>query len=215
MVLSARFVLSLLALLLLVAPASGSTLVLSQFSSDQTPASVLDATLVFEISGAGELTLSVTNDTAAPDAYLLDQVFFNASSNVAGLTLLSATSSVDGLVTADWRLATSKHAGGFGTFDFALLPAMGSSDNEIDPGETVRFVFAITGTGPFAMADFTTRLSEIPPGNTPSLAAVKFVSGPGDDSAYGAVVPEPLTLFEFGLGLVGLSWLTRRQRRRR
>jgi len=214
MVLSFRFALSLAALLLLAAPASGSTLVLSQFSSDETPASVLDATLVFQITGANELTLSVTNDTSAPDAYLLDEVFFNATSNVTSLSLVSATSSTDGLVTADWKLGTSNHAAGFGRFDFSLLPSRGNADNEIDPGETVSFVFDISGTGPFAMTDFTTELSTIPPGNTPSLAAVKFVSGPGDDSGYGAVVPEPLTVFQLGLGLAGISWVSRRRSRR-
>lgn len=197
-------------LLALSAEASGSSLVLSQLSSDATPASLLAATLDFQITGANELTLRVSNDTAAPDAYSLSEIFFNASANVASLTLVSATSSADGLVTSDWALVASQHAGGFGTFDFQLFnDKKGGTKNEIAPGETVAFVLSIGGVGPFDMADFTSELSTIPPGEFPSLAAAKFVSGPDDDSAYGAVVPEPLTIFQLGMGLAGLSWLSR------
>lgn len=202
-------------LFVLAAQASGATLVLSQLSSDETPASVLAATLDFQISGASQLTLRVSNDTADPSdpipspAYQLREIFFNASAGVASLTLVSATSSADGLVTADWKLA-SGHAGGFGRFDFQLLNAKGNSKNEIAPGETVSFVFSIAGAGPFDTSHFISELSTIPPGEFPAHAAVKFVSGPRGDSAYGAVVPEPLSVFQLGMGLAGLSWLRRR-----
>ncbi|MGH7342412.1 MAG: PEP-CTERM sorting domain-containing protein [Candidatus Rokuibacteriota bacterium] len=198
-----------LPLLALSAQASGATLVVSQLSSDETPASLLTATLDFQIIGANELTLRVRNDTATPDAYLLSEIFFNASVDVTSLTLVSATSSADGLVSDEWKLA-SGHAGGFGRFDFQLLNAKGNSKNEIAPGESVDFVFTIGGIGPFDPSDFTSELSTIPPGEFPSLAAVKFVSGSGDDSAYGAMVPEPLTILQLGMGLAGLSWLRRR-----
>ncbi len=204
-----RLCLLLPPLLALAAQASAATLVLSQLSSDETPASVLAATLDFQISGASQLTLRVSNDTAAPDAYQLREIFFNARASVASLTLVSATSSADGLVSADWKLA-SGHAGGFGRFDFQLLNAKGNSKNEIAPGETVSFVFSIAGAGPFDTSHFTSELSTIPPGEFPAHAAVKFVSGPRGDSAYGAVVPEPLTVFQLGMGLAGLSWLRRR-----
>lgn len=201
----------LAALLVLAADAPGSTLVLSQLSSDETPAELLDAALVFQISGANELTLRVRNQTAAPDAYQLREIFFNAGSDVASLALVSATSSVDGVVTGDWKLDLSVRADGFGVFGFGLLGARGNSRNEIAPAESVDFVFSFD-PGPVDMSDFGSELSRIPPGTTPALAAVKFVSGPGDDSAFGAVVPEPLTVLQVALGLGGLSWASRRRR---
>lgn len=177
------------AMLVLLAAAGGArsdTVTLSDASSDETDAAVLDARLEFLVS-SGTLFLVATNDTLSPDAYNINQIYFNASDAVTGLTYVSATSSTDGDVTAGWSLSTDLAADGFGVFDFALLDGVGSgSTAALAPGEEVTFELAISGTGPFAASDFTMEFSTIPPGDTPAIAAAKFVNGPGDDSAFGA-----------------------------
>ena len=107
-------------------------------------------------------------------------------------------------------------ADGFGGFDFNLADKGTGppAQREIQAGETVAFVFTITGTGPFDMADFAAEFSTVPPGDTPAIAAAKFVRGPGDDSAFGSHVPEPATATLLGLGL-GLLGLGARRRPRR
>jgi hypothetical protein len=75
--------------------AQAALITLSDLSSDElgdmtpTPAEDLSATLLLNISGPDELTLSVTNDTTVPTAYDIDAVYFNALSNVTALTLES------------------------------------------------------------------------------------------------------------------------------
>jgi hypothetical protein len=74
-----------------------------------------------------------------------------------------------------------------------------------DPAQFVTFTFSISGTGPFAPGDF------IAPSSLGYTAAAKFVNGPGDDSAYGAV-PEPSTGLLLATGLIGLAVNGRRRR---
>jgi hypothetical protein len=199
---------SFLALPLVVATSAGATtIVLSQFSTDSTPASVLDATLDISVAG-NQLTLTVTNDTTAPDEYDITEVFFNAASNVSGLTLDSATHSVQGDVLSLWNLGTDDAAGGLGSFDFHLFTDNpgDTATEDIEPGQNVVFVFTISGTGPFDENDFL-ELSSIPPGSTQVLAAAKFVHGPEDDSAFGggSDLPEPASLALLAAGLLGLA----------
>jgi hypothetical protein len=192
------------------AGATAGTLTLSTHSSDSTPASVLDATLEFSNPIGNQITLSVTNDTTAPNAYFIDFVYFNVTSDVTSLTLDSATSSIDGDISSGWTLNLNPSIGKFGNFDFELADGVGNDSDQVQSGETVAFVFAFTGTN-VDQTDFVTEFSTNPPGDTPALAAAKFVRGPGDDSAFGAVVPEPTAGLLLAIGASGLLAYRRRR----
>ena len=204
-----RLAVSFLAVAALWLPSSaGATpITLSSVSSDETPASLLDATFDFSVAGS-TLTLVATNDTASPDAYNINQVYFNASAAVTGLTLTSATHSAAGDVTSEWLpMVTDFMVDGFGDFDFGLREGVGeTSTSVIGPSESVTFVFTIGGAGPFSAADF------IQPNAYDLVAAAKFVNGPYDDSAFGAV-PEPSTALLLAAGLLLLGAQRRSFRR--
>jgi hypothetical protein len=170
---------------------AGTTLTLSDMSSDETSAADLSATLTFNVS-AETLTLLVTNETDAATGFDISEVYFNAALDVTGLSLIPEV--------PGWTLLENQRADGFGTFDFGLLSDLGNDPAEIGPTESLEFNFEITGMSPFDDVYFTTKFSSIPPGEHPALAAAKFVSGPGDDSAFGAVIPEPATLLLMLLG---------------
>ena len=190
--------------------ASASTLILSDFSSDSTPASVLGATLEFSDPVGDQITLSVTNDTSGSDLYFVNFVYFNTTSDVASLVLDSVTSSIDGAI-GGWTLNPDQSIGAFGNFDYELQGPVGNNPSQIESGETVDFVFTFTAGSTVDPTDFVTEFSTNPPGSTPALAAAKFVRGPGDDSAFGAVVPEPGTLSLLAMGVLGLAAATRRR----
>lgn len=198
------FFAAILASFVAALPAAATSITLSTASSDETPAADFDATFDFSVSGS-TLTLVVTNDTTAPNEFNINEIYFNASSSVSGLTFDSAMHSTEGNVMADWGsgmpagLKTDISAAGFGTFDYGLTNMMGEVDlSTIWPTQSVTFMFSISGTGPFTDGDFIELSSK---GYT---AAAKFVNGPGDDSGYGAV-PEPTTALLLGLGLIGLA----------
>jgi hypothetical protein len=189
------------------AAAAPITIVLSELSSDETPAADLDGSVTYEVTGASELTITVANSSA----FQINQVFFNAGSNVTGLTLDAASDAA----MAGWDFITGAgnptKAGGFGSFSYAL-----AAGTPIARGSSLEFVFTIAGTGPYTETDFTNVLSTPPPGTALSAVALKFVSGPKDDSAYGAsgpVVPEPGTASLLGVGLALLARTSRRHRR--
>lgn len=153
---------------------------LSTHSSDETPAAVLNATMEFEVTGS-TLTLTVTNNTTTPNAYRISELYFNGP---AGLVL--SFSSMPG-----WNYSTNGAADGFGVFDFVLTDGVGNNPHQVQPnGGTKVFTFTII-SGTATAADFTTKLSSIPPGMTPAIAAAFFRGGPGDDSGYGAFIPSP------------------------
>jgi hypothetical protein len=196
---------SLLAALLLglASPALATTIVtLSSVSSDATDPSLLDADFEFSVSGS-TLTLTVTNTGSD---FNINEIYFNASGLVTGLSLTSATHSVAGDVSAAWLpIELGSTPDGFGAFDFGLTDGVGENNpNIIEPGEDIVFLFAITGSGGYADADFIV-------GNENGYtAAAKFVNGPDDpefpgdeDSAFGTV-PEPLTAWLLAAGLAGL-----------
>ena len=186
--------------------------VLSDESTDSTPADVLDATVVFDVIGGNTLELSVTNDTTAPDDFNINEVFWNASSSVSSLTLTSATHSSAGDVFSAWTPVEtpSVPTGGFGVFDFALTGNVGETDPSlIQPGEDVVFLMTITGS---CAATLSCTSSDFFAGSSEGyLVAAKFVNGPRDDSAFGATlvpVPPAAWLFASALGLLG--WMRRR-----
>ena len=186
---------------MLTAPATGTIITLSTNSSDETPASVLDATFDFDVDEIlNMLTLSVTNTTVVPNTFNINELYFNGSDNVLGLTPVS--------IPTGWSLLTGQIADGFGLFDFALIDGVGGDAATIMPGETVAFTFTITGLAD--KGDFVTEFSQYVEGQLVAIAAAKFVAGPGDDSAFGAFIPAPGTLVL--LGLAGLLGLRRRRR---
>ena len=194
-----KSLIALLSALAVVNTASATLINLSDASSDETDAGLLSATMDFEVLG-NVLTLTVTNNTADPTAYKINELYFNVPDGV--------TLSFDGL--PGWSDATNVMVAVFGTFDFALLDGQGGSPNQILAGETVEFTFTITLGNPLKDA-FVTLFSDPVGDNDGWIVAAKFVGGPGDDSAFGASIPTPGVLALLGAaGLVG----SRRRRRR-
>jgi len=96
--------------------ASASTITLSNASNGPgLDASLLAATVQFEVTDPSTLTLTVSNDSANYDVVA---VFFNAAANVTGLSLASGPK--------DWKLEDSSKKGNpsdadsFGTFDYVV-----------------------------------------------------------------------------------------------
>ncbi len=179
----------------LTAPTTATIITLSTHSSDETDPALLSATLDFSVVG-NMLTLTMINDTLGENGFNINRLYFNGGGGVTGLALDSGPSG--------WGLEFDQHAGGFGTFGFALIGGVGRNGPTVAPGEMVTFIFSIAGAG--TEPDFTTNFSTLPPGSIAAIAAAKFVMGPGDDSAFGAFVPAPGTLALLGLaGVVGLG----------
>ena len=196
----------LVAVVFLLAPPAGATLIsISVMSNNEVPASDLSGSFDFDVSG-NALTITVSNTSTGYD---VNQIFFNASEDVLGLSNPTAIHSVAGDVSSAWLLATpgpnqSTRVGGFGVFDFAMLgPGDDGNPALIEPGELIEFGFTIAGTG-ISVDDFATELSSVDSGQVPALVSAKFVHGPGGNSSFGAV-PEPGSgaLLALGLALLG------------
>ena len=191
--------------------AQATIIPLSEFSSDSTPADILDAAVEFSIVDS-ELTVVLSNLTDGPDdgednGFDIMSLFFNVTDNIMDLTLTNPPTG--------WTLySNSKRtkAGGFGKFDYALIDSRGSDSNHVDGESSETFTLTLTNDGSEASPlDFCTDLSSIPPGNNAMLLAAKFVRGPDDDSAFGGNnAPEPATIVLFGLSALTL-WTRRRQ----
>ncbi|MCH7527128.1 MAG: PEP-CTERM sorting domain-containing protein [Planctomycetes bacterium] len=187
----------------LSARAGAAAIELSLFSSDVTPAEVLDALLEFSVVG-DELTLTVSNNTSDPSPFEINEIAFNATAEVTNLSLTSGLN--------DWSLRFDQTPGGnhgmdgFGRFD-VILEWGGGRRPTILPGEKAIFTFAVEGEG-FSDLSFVTDLSSIPPGAMEMLLVAKFIRGPNDDSAFGAV-PEPRSLGLLALGGLVMMWQRR------
>lgn len=186
--------------------ASASIITLSEFSSEPgIDPSELAATLDFQVAG-NFLTLTVTNDTPSPiDEYNMNQIFFNASAAVSNLAV--------SVFPTEWLLdTTGTMVDGWGVFDFKVFHGheIGNPHHLIQSGAFETFVFSFVGVG-ITENDFVLELSDVSgdPGNMPMFAAAKFVQGPNDDSAFGAV-PEPGVL-----ALLAIAGLVGARRRRR
>lgn len=210
------FLVAGLGMLLVSTAAFGSTVTLSSVSSDATPASQLDATVAFDVgdfdlgNAGDELKITLTNPSAGQggdELFNINELFWNGSASVTGLSLLSATHSVNGDVTVLWDpVETGLNADGFGSFDFALRDGVGELSLGVAmPGQNIVFILDISSVGAVDMTDFV-----VPNGSGYTVAA-KFVNGPDDpeapgfeDSAFGSV-PEPTTAALLALGLIGLA----------
>jgi MYXO-CTERM domain-containing protein len=208
------------AIVLPSASASATTLLLSEFSSDGTPATDLTALFNFSVIGS-TLTFTVTNQTqTTTSGYNMNQLYFNTSTDVTDLTLTGASGSQDGPNLSMWTLyAKNKNvtkAEGFGKFDWALKDSLDGDLSTIQPTEVQTFTLALTCAGGATCdnLDFGLELS-VGPG-THVLGAAQFVAGPGDDSAFGGTTttitttPEPSPAALLGLGLLALALHRRR-----
>ena len=203
--------------LTLASPNQAATLNLSDVSSDATPAGDLLGTITFDVLVGDVLSLTLENQTVAPDAFNINGVWWNGDGGVTSLSVTSATHSANGDVLAAWspiELGTS--ADGFGAFDFALTDGVGAGNpNIIQPGQSIVFLMAITGSCTTTSCTTSNFILENAEGY---LAASKFVNGPDDpespgfeDSAFGAIIPEPSTVL---LLATGLSLLAAGRKRR-
>ena len=184
----------------------------------------LSGSVDFTVTGATTVDITLTN--SATNELTISALYFSVSSNVTGLTLISAFHSFEGDVLAGWSLNASTgdggptHGDGFGVHDFSLIDGMGTSTDKIGVGESIVFSLTIAGTGGYTMSDFI-QFSEQTGGgtNTLTLAAAKWDNGDGslnfpiedNDSGFGAVIPEPSTALLMGLGLVGMGLRRRRE----
>ncbi len=188
-----------------------ATLTLSDVSSDETAASVLDARFKFKVTNpgaGGKLELTVYNDTSGADSYRIGAIYFNAvAANISGLTLNPPV--------AGWTLSEQESADGFGTFDYAVIDGTGASTDQISAGGSKKFIFDITGTGPFSTADFIFEQSTLPPGSIIGIVAAKFTGGPGDDSAFGTtLIPAPAAWVLALIGFPMVGWVRKRTARK-
>ena len=172
--------------LLVSVSADAGMITLSTHSTNSVNPALLDATLDFQVSGS-TLTLTVTNDTAAPNAFRISEVVFNATSNVTSLT--------PSIMPAGWSFNTNQNANSFGQFDFKVSSGNGMGSAAIVAGASVQFVFAFTGDG-VTVADFLTVLST-GASRSAMVVAARFINGPpGFGNAYGGTntpIPEPGT----------------------
>ena len=185
-----------------------TTLTLSDVSSDATPAASLSGTITLAVLGGNVLSLTLENQTSSPSEFNINGVWWNGDAGVTSVSLTSATHSSSGDVLAAWGpVETSTTANGFGLFDFALTDGVGAGNpNIINPGQSIVFLMAITGS---CTSSACTTANFVLENVSGFQAAAKFVNGPDDpespgneDSAFGAIVPEPTTALLLGTGLL-------------
>lgn len=159
------------------------------------------------------LTLDVANSTQDPDAFKISEIYFNTTIDPAVVTDFK----IDGLVPGDkkeWDATfdvDNIHVANFGLFDIGLVSGK-SNEERIESLQTYTFTIKIKtvfNVPDYTVNDFYFLSTAGPPGDTSAYACAKFFGGPGDASAHGAYVPEPVTISLFGLG--GLVLLSKRR----
>ncbi len=204
--------------LALAGEASATTLVLSDASSDASVrADRLDGLLELGVTGGGRtqrLTLTLTNATAAPDAFSIEAILFDASDAVVSVNLDRVSSSRGGTVTSAWSLVASSGAGGatdagrLGLFDWALV----SSGAGAAPGEVLTVRIDVSGSVRLAPEDFVQPSALTGADQIHTLGAGRFAAG-GSRVYGGAHAPEPGSLALLLCGLFGLALGRRRAQR--
>ncbi len=197
--------------------AQAAPVLLSDLSSDNTPADLLNASFDFSVDGS-ELIVVVSNltgldigdddqhhgdDDDEGASYEMTSLYFNARNSVADLQLRD---------TPGWKLGKNRRAGPFGEFRFNLKGRRGRHGAKIENGEQQTFLFNILGNGPFSETDFLQSFSKDAHAGVPTILAARFEDGPNHDSAFGAAVPEPSSLVILIIGGVALG-RPRRMRR--
>lgn len=170
-----------------------------------TPGNLISAQFGFSFNrSAGQLTVQVINNTAAPNAGALTGFGFNSSSDVTLVTLASQTTG--GLVwdaafdrvrtdnVIEIPVGSSKKdikCDGFGRVNvFAgnkgVDTGFGGGDaTEILPGNSKTYVFNVTGNlANVTACSFTSVASLIPPGDKTSIVVARFQACNGGGSAW-------------------------------
>ena len=175
----------------------------SDYSSDETPVSELTAVVEFTVSGT-QLLLDINNTSD----FLIAGIYFNSDSGLTGLAF-------DGTVDSAWSISgtgasQNQNGNGFGNYNWLI--DFGSGDSRLSSGVTSLILdMTLDMTGTTNEGTISSKLSRIPPGHTQAFAAMKFESGPGDDSAYGASIPDPVAVFLLGSAcLIGFAGARRK-----
>ncbi len=154
------------------------------------------------------LSYSLTNLTADPTAFSVDQIYFNMDVDPAFITEVEVKA-FDLGDKSNWILeydSDNIQVAEFGQFDLGLR----STAEVIGPGQTGTFQLKIETTFAATLTEDDFYALSVPPGGSasdeqmPAYGAAKFKRGPNDDSSYGAYVPEPATLCLLGLGALVL-----------
>jgi hypothetical protein len=197
-----------LAALLLCATAEGTAILgFSDYSSDETSPSDLDANVQFTVTGS-QLIIDIDNQSD----FQISQLYFNSDIDLTGLDFAAGSGANSKWKTQGGGDKQGKSADGFGKYNWLI--DFGNDANRLPPG-TTQLVLDMTGTT--TEATIITKLSQIPPGDIQALAAIKFEAGPNADSAFGAtitLVPEPTTFIVLGVGLLLLGLFYRKRQKK-